>query len=173
MPIFLPRRRPSPSPPVLRLRCLASDTGHKLRMSIAGSSSIRRLNRVAVVVAPAVPQSSGFARDGTGARTPDPRGMCVDRQQRTRCPSALPTGDPCRLRKSDVKSDVAHARRRRQTAAHGKENSCTDRICERYSCSGTPGKDRINAVLLGKNLKMGNHPAQNPSPRNGPGVAGR
>ena len=50
MAIFSPRRRPALSPPVLGLRCLAFDTGYKPWMSITGSSSSRRLNRVAVVM---------------------------------------------------------------------------------------------------------------------------
>ncbi len=93
-------------------------------------------------VAPALPQSPGLPRDGTGSRASDPCGLRVDRQQRTRGSAALPAGDRRRLRKSDVKSDVADARRRPRRAASSKGNSRIVRECELYGCSDTPGRDR-------------------------------
>ena len=93
-------------------------------------------------MAAAVPQPAGVEGDGACARASDPRGLCVDRQLFRSSQAALPTGDRRQLRKSDVKSAVAHARGRRQTAARRKENSCTARNRGLYSCSHTPGRDR-------------------------------
>jgi hypothetical protein len=65
--------------------------------------------------------------------------------------------------KSDVESDVAHARRRRQIAAPRNRNSRIPRVCEGYGCSDTPTGSRSFAESSGETAV-----AENAGPGSGP-----
>ena len=66
------------------------------------------------------------------------RRLVAQSTMRTNAIVIIPPGDRSTLPKNDVKSDVARARRRRQTAADGKRNSRIPRVCEEYGCLSTP-----------------------------------
>jgi hypothetical protein len=82
------------------------------------------------------------------AKTPRPPRSPKVVGYRTGCPPALPAGHRSRLRKSDVKSDVADARRRPHRPARRKRNSRIARKRGLYGCSCTLDRDRTCNLQL-------------------------